>query len=270
MVSKETQIRKGCSSSLHVAIIIIFAISIFAANWILQPSPVLAYSCNLCHGVALWPGSVYGAQTEDEVDNLTCTPSACKPSPGYVPHIGNVLWLIDITHNGPNCQPQSACWVEAGYHTLTNSNGTSTSNIYYWGDNRPGNFNFHAWTFGNVQSGDLGNNVWLYIARNGNNSTWTVQVSPQTNYWSATSQNNLMYPDNIQMGMELLGSSGASANTGYFTYNYWQSTRDSSWHPQENSGSYFPPNSPVEAGWYQYPASNGSNNGGSFYTTCGC
>lgn len=253
----------------RIVIAIALAISLLAATLLLYPHPVQAYSCNLCHGLVIWPGNVWGAQTEDEVVSLQCVPANCKPGANYVPHIGNVLWLIDAKNNGQNCFPYGACWVEAGYHTVTNSSGNSTSNQYYWADVRPGNNNFSVHFLGNIPSGDLGKNVWLYISRNGNDSTWTVHVSPQSNYWSATSTNNTMYPSEIQMGMELLGTTGASASTGYFTYNYWQGTNSSNWNPQGNPGQTHN-DSPIESNWYQLPAKNGSNHGGSFYTGCPC
>lgn len=262
----------------RIAVALVLAFGILAMQSILYPRATLAmpnnYTCpanNICHGEVIWPGHAYGTQTEDEVVTLGCIPSACKPiSSTNLPHIGNVLFLADLNGNGSNCQPVHECWVEAGYHTVTNSGGTSTSSQYYWADFRPGFDNFNIHPLGAVQSGDLGHNVFLFISlvKPGDNSDWNVEVIPQTNSWSGKSGGNTMFPDNIQMGMELLGTNGASANTGYFTFNYW-ATGDGNFHPQTNSGSLIN-NSPVESNWFQTPASNGSNNGGSFYTGCPC
>jgi hypothetical protein len=152
---------------------------------------------------------------------------------------------------------------------VTNAQGTSTSNVYYWADERPGNNNFTVHTKGTVQSGDLGNDAWLNIDEYGNTSTWEIDIIPATSGYSGTSTDNSMNPNQIQMGMELIGTEGESANTGYFTDNIWYETNNNSWHYQENAGQTTN-NSPVESGWYQKPASNGSNDGGSFYTSCPC
>lgn len=255
------------SPGSRVSLAIALAVSFLAVSFLLYPHVAQAYSCNVCHGVVIWNGNQGGAQTEAEVVSLTYTPADCTPNGNYVPHVGNVLWVINT--NDSNCYPYDACWVETGYHTVTNAQGTSTSNVYYWVDVRPGTNNYHVHTFGNVQSGDLGYNAYLNIDEYGNTSTWEVNLVSETSGYSGTSTNNSMNPNQIQMGMELTGSKGESANTGYFTYNIWYGTSNNQWHYQENAGSTHN-DSPIESGWYQIPASNGSNYGGSFYTSCPC
>ncbi|GEM_PF-3587112 len=173
-----------------------------------------SYSCPLssegCHGVVVWPGTNTGAQTEAQVITMSCPAPACDPVGSELPHIGNVLWVLDANNHQSSCPDYGVCWIEAGYHTVTgyHANGCTSDGVwYYWADWRPGDQNENVHCFGAVASGDLGYNVWLYIAANGGNQ-WTIQVSPQTNYWSGLSKENSMSADNIEIGMEPEGTSG--------------------------------------------------------------
>jgi hypothetical protein len=228
--------------------------------------PAQAYSCgSFCYGINLWDGSTNGAQTRDEVVSLTCQPASCKPGTTTpVPHIGNVLWLLDTTSSG--C-PQGACWIEVGYHTVTNAGGTSTVNQYYWADWRPGDTKLNVHPLANVASADLGNNVWLEIEFQGSNQ-WQIIAQPSSALYSGLSTNNTMHGNRIEIGMELAGTSGASANTGYFTSNEWQSVNNGSWNYQSSSGTHIS-QAPTNSGWLHPPA-GASNLGGTFSTGCVC
>ncbi len=263
--------RKRASFVRNLEVVLpLVALLVFASLTLFVETARANYSCsNICHGVVVWPGAVTGAQTEDEVISMSCPAPACNPIGSTLPHIGNVLWLLDETHHQSSCPFGGACWIEAGYHTITGNHAhgcTSDGVWYYWADWRPGDSGLNIHCLGTVQSGDLGYNAWLYIANSGTNQ-WTIQVSPQTNYWSGLSTNNSMSADNIEIGMELLGTSGASANTGYFTYNAWRDTVNNTWHDQTNSGQTHN-DSPINSGWTTPP--NGSNHGGTFHTGCVC
>jgi hypothetical protein len=240
---------------------------VFATLTLFVETAQASYSCNnICHGIVLWSESYTGAQSDAEVVNMSCPAPACNPVGSSLPHIGNVLWLLDVSHHQSSCPYGGACWIEAGYHTVTGSGCASNGTWYYWADFRPGDSHLNVHCLGTVQSGDLGYNAWLYIAGNGGGK-WTIQVSPQTNYWSGLSTNNSMSADTIEFGMELLGTSGASANTGYFTYNAFQQSIGGTWSFQTTSGQTHN-DSPINSGW-TYPPSN-SNNGGTFHTGCVC
>jgi hypothetical protein len=239
----------------------------------IQVAKASTYSCplgNLCHGIILWPGTVTGGQTEDTVVSMGCPAPNCNPNGSALPHIGNVLWVLDRNNHQLNCV-YVACWIETGYHTITgnHANGcTYDASWYYWADVRPGDSGLNVHCLGAVQSGDLGKNAWLYIASNGGGN-WTIQVAPYTSYFSGTSRNNNMSADTIEIGMELEGTSGAYAYRGYFTYNAWQNGINGQWNPQTNSGTWHN-DSPISSYWQTPPDPNGNNNGGSFSTGCSC
>jgi hypothetical protein len=69
------------SPGRRVALAIALAVSLFAVSFLLYPHAAQAYSCNVCHGVVIWNGNQWGAQTEAEVVSLTCKPADCIPQP---------------------------------------------------------------------------------------------------------------------------------------------------------------------------------------------
>ncbi len=247
-------------------LLLLVALLVIATLFYYVQTVQASYSCSsFCHGVIVWPGSVTGAQTQDEVVNLTCQPAACKPgSTTPVPHIGNVLWVLDTSSSG--C-PQGACWIEAGYHTVTNSGGTSTVNQYYWAAWRPGDTKLNVHPLTNVVSGDLGGNVLLEIYAQ-TSTQWQIIVSPNQGLWSGLSTGNNMHGNQIQIGMELAGTSGASAPYGYFINNQWQNGIGGAWNYQSVSGTHHN-DPPINSNWL-YPPAGSSNNGGTYGDGCTC
>ena len=165
------------------------------------------------------------------------------------------------------------CWVEAGYLADNNAGNCvqAYALCYFWADNRPGGgFHEHNRL---LPSDDVGTNTQFIIERDQYNSSyWYVSIYTANNGdgdFFGTSTNNLIYPQDIQIGMELAGSSGAHAPFAYFSQNGWESSGHyGSFNWQGNSGSWFQKNPPVNSGW-DYPP-NGSNQGGIWDTQCNC
>ncbi len=89
----------------RMAIVLALVLTLLSVSFMLHTQVAQAYSCNGCHGAVVWPGRIDGAVTIDEIAQLSCNPSACKPAPNYIPHVGNVLTILDTSTNGYMCYP---------------------------------------------------------------------------------------------------------------------------------------------------------------------
>jgi hypothetical protein len=251
------RIFSGGAIAARTAVAAFVALGLFAA--IGSPVGVQAasarpdYSCTPyhCFGLNDWPGVVNGSHTAVSVVHLSCTPGANQCGQGWF--VDNEMWLND---NGSSYR----YWVEAGYST--NSNDHITYVDYFWADTRPG-YGHYEHILSSVPPGDYGNYVNLTIKLTSSSSFQALISSPNYSY-SATSINNSMSPNDITIGQELFGSSGASAPTAHFINNQYINTSNVSIYQYLN-GSLSTPNPPY-GGWTTQPRY--SSTGGNMYTDC--
>jgi hypothetical protein len=191
-------------------------------------------------------------------------------SPGDI-FVDDEMWVAQASSSGDCASNGNFCWVEAGYADGGAANG-EIGQYFFWADVRPCSCGgYHEHDSGVLQSGDYGNEAGVGIFRN-DSSDWGVYVNGAVTSISGTSTGQTMSPALILIGQELVGTSGANAPTAHFTYNYWQSTRDNSWHLQTVNGTLDPcldnictPINPPWAGWVTNQAPP-NGNGGNFYT----
>jgi hypothetical protein len=225
----------------------------------------LTYTCLVqhCYGVNTWLGSVTGSFTVIDVVNLAS---------GDV-SVDNETWLIDNNSNrSEQCifapgDDNNACWVEAGYVRFSGD-----SERWFWADLRPmggGCFN-HCYYIehdeGILNSGDYNNVVDITIMANGTAKQWSVSVGGHVTGFNATSVDNTMSPNRIDIGQELAGTQGANAPHANYQDNTWIKNGE---HYQTVDGifnyggtSYNPP----WAGWNQNQRPSNSPYGGVWYT----
>lgn len=191
--------------------------------------------------------------------------------------------------NDPGCPLYGGCWIEGGYSTYgPNADDNKHScnpghvvNCYFWADVRPNPYNdYNEHAVGSIKSGDYGQYevVEIYLNRGVNddcngvqvsNADWIVYLAGPSSgeQWTQHSTCNKMTANDINTGEELFGS-GASSPGVLFLDNYWQSTRDGSWHPQTKNVTPSSPN-PPKAYWVIWPSQDGT--GGELETcTSGC
>lgn len=238
---------------------LIIALILLACNLIIsqhdaQAASLNTYSCLYphCYGIEDWPGGMDGGHTSIKVAHI---------SPGDE-FVTNEMWIDDKqTSGGPY-------WVEGGY--LTNVNVDNGAELWFWADNRPGGgYNAHYAT-SPVTSGDYGNPVNVTIVRgssNPNTHTFTVQVYGTSTGIAGSSTYNSMVPNDINIGEELYGSSGASASTALWAYNQYRPTGTYNFryqhvlgHPGTNEV-----NNPPWSGWSQNVNPTNSSYGGNWY-----
>ncbi len=109
--------------------------------------------------------------------------------------------------------PVDTAWIEVGYWAR------SSTQQFYWADCRAG-ASYYEGAFGTVTTSDKYKPNYFQIRRNTKNSTyWFVQIMAISNSWSLVSSANSMWPDQIEIGGELTGNSGASMYSGHTTNN---------------------------------------------------
>jgi hypothetical protein len=151
---------------------------------------------------------------------------------------------------------------------------------YFWVDNRPcgGGYNKHISSHAAIY--DVGSNSNMTIQRSVNNGyhPTNCQTVPNTQftvnatsgYWgtgtSGTSTYNPIYPDHIQIGLEVFGGSGQYSPRADWTNNQWINT--GSWSYQHNAGATTV-SGPVSGGWAVVPPPTGGT-GGDWWASCGC
>jgi hypothetical protein len=117
----------------------------------------LSYNCGgavRCYGMEKWYGRANGSSTQMYVVPLTCNPSQCSTDGGFV---DNDMWLADESSSQCLQASYSVCWVEAGYSTYTSCPfgwPCSTSEYYFWADNRPNGGGCHEHVVGSTNAYD--------------------------------------------------------------------------------------------------------------------
>ncbi len=205
-----------------------------------------------CYYIARWNGAP-GAFTKIFTNEIYA--GSDWPNDDFVT---NEMWLGD----GGNS------WVEVGleFDAFT----YSASEIMFWADQRPG-ANFYAHPGNTLQSGDFGKYGSFEILQTAKNTYHIAGYGLGTSI-SGTSTNNSMPLNDITIGGEVDGSSGASAPKNGYIDNMWYNS--GSWDYQNNSGilsgktggSPNPWQSYSNGGWVSSP--NGANNNGGHFQTC--
>lgn len=233
--------------------------------------PALTYNCSTshCYGVNSWSNTEYGQTnfTGDETnpDVVSLTPGSSGGG------IDNEEWLVDSNQNhSETCiaaqggTQNGQCWVEAGYN-----HSYGLSEVWFWADVRPQGGGctthcyYHEHDSGPLSSGDYGNPADFYISK-GSSGQWIVDVSGYSTGLSGSSTYNTMHPTTVEMGQELIGTSGANAPTAYYVGNAWEDS-SGTWQYHTLDGqpsSYNPP----WANWYQGQTPSTSPYGGVWYT----
>lgn len=226
----------------------------------------LTYSCLVvshCYGVNTWLGSVTGSFTVIDVVNLASGDGA----------VDNEMWLADNNLDGSKqCLVQQGdsngkCWVEAGYY-----HASGNSERWFWADLRPvgggcyGSCYFLEHDEGILNSGDYNNVVDITITANGTAKQWSVSVSGGATGFNATSVDNVMSPNRIDIGQELIGTQGANAPHANYQDNTWIKNGE---HYQTVDGTFNyggTPYNPPWSGWNQNQRPSNSPYGGVRYT----
>jgi hypothetical protein len=231
-----------------------------------------SYSCtNYCYGVVqLFPANLNGVATYFNAVSLN----------GGDGHITDEIWLIE-PFDGACANLEEMCWIEIGIEgESTNSAcqlGVNATGVHvFWADNRP-NQGYLCHDMGVLQDQEIGQPMFLAIAIvPGSPGTFDVELETCFPTWgtatcpgrafSGISTNNTMMPQQWNIGLELQGTTGASAPQTQF---FWNSVTDPSsffgWGPLSIDGQ---PSvqSPVQAGWTTTPST--STSGGSWFTSC--
>lgn len=211
------------SLNLVMLLRLCFVLGLFVVGLISLTTAAGAYSCGNpsaghCYGIASWQEQpeYFGAYSDITQSAMTCNP-LCFGS------VDNEVWLIDDA--SPECRANSfqMCWVEAGYveFALWNSPG------FFWADVRPTNqstFNLHILG----PSDPVGTTDHFMIVKDGRTSPQSFLVflyndSQSTLYGGASTitSGNPMRAVRLEIGQELAGPGGASADLASFMRNIW-------------------------------------------------
>lgn len=204
-----------------------------------------------CYATITWTGNIAAAHTKIFTNEIK--PGNCA--------VQNTMWLANT-----KISSTSDYWVEAGIKADVNVNGGKDS--AFWADNRPNGGGYHN-HFGNaLTSTDHGKNADVYIFHSlgDPDGTWGVAIYglPNTSL-VGESDNNFAIGTDIDIGMEICGSSNQYAPRNSFTYNQWANPAATNYHYQGNNGSTNPQKNPANGYWTQEPIN--SSTGGS-WTTC--
>lgn len=244
--------------------------------------PLSTYNCTTnsgsgsghCYAVNVWSGSVLGSRANLKVASLSC--SGCTTSNKW--HVSDEIWMIDTgtgTWAASNCYA-GACWVESGTQSSAYSSSTCGSSMcYMWADSRPcgGGYNQHIST--TRATNDLGALSALILQRTLNNGYHSCTPNTQWNAYASssyygtgvngTSTYNPMYPNVIEIGLEVYGNTGESAARADWTSNEWVNTGNWAYQTGDGSKTIM---APTSGAWAVLPHS--SSTGGDFYASCGC
>jgi hypothetical protein len=258
---------------LITAFIVLLMCIVFGALGMQKASaaPAFSYSCsNHCYGRNLWSGNTAGAET-------TVTVNPMGAGNGFV---DNEVWVADPNSNGSEdcASGVPPCWIEAGYASVGSNNGATE--YYFWAEVHPcGCGGYIEYDSGNINTNDYGGTAAISILRGGssgcsyNNSTWCVFIYGDYDSWTGQSTDNTMHASQILIGQELAGTSGATAYTANFTFNYWVDINTGIPHFQTVDGTLDPclygtcwPVNPPWSGWVSGQDPRHSSYGGNFYT----
>jgi Concanavalin A-like lectin/glucanases superfamily len=232
-----------------------------------QPS---TYSCanSHCYAQIQWPAVVSGAHTTIDVTHVAST----KPSslPADQETLSNELWVNDVGLLNPSsiCAPQGGCWVEAGYAA------DSGSVYYFWADNRPASQlppntpTYKLWRQADVPTADYGGSTDVTITRV-DSSTYQIFITslsfpdgmPSGPMYSTS---NPMTINRTDIGMELSGTSGASAPKTAWGNNQYIQTDGTAVY--QTTGPDAITDDPPFGWWYIKPG--GAILGGKFLANC--
>lgn len=226
------------------------------------PSPAHAttYSCsNYCYAKVEWysfSNGLSGLWTNINTQLLSCSSSCGR--------IGNVTWLVQ--HSNTNCTnfSQNQCWIEAGHVNL----GDANKDHWYFADNRPGSGSgsYNEYFLGTIPSAEYGHTDNYSIKKNTGTNNWSVVMAGYTQTWSGTSSNNSMTPDRVDTGLELKGTSGASAASAPYNDNeYFDSSGNAHAESTTSIDKSMLSQSPASGSY-----STTSGTGGTLTTSCAC
>jgi len=173
------------------------------------------YNCQNphCYGTASWGGespSVVSLQTTAKL----------VPLSGGDGFVDDEMWVVDYNDN--NCTNsslniQSLCWIELG--SLAGPAWFSDTNTHlFWAENRPTSPGNPSAFFFNALATPSGNEINSHVdyaitrdSRPVNGNGWIIAATTAANQYVATTSNSMNPPQNVIIGQELYGSSGASA-----------------------------------------------------------
>jgi hypothetical protein len=189
------------------------------------------YSCgngsgSHCYGIVTLPAALNG---EPNFRGFVTTVNAVSLNSGNG-ETNDEIWVVQQNNNAcGNLGTGNQCWIEVGLSAGANSGGCSlpsNETHIFWADNRP-NQGFFCHDQGALQSQEFNQPVFLAIAiRPDEPNSYDVEALTCTSVSGngscprraiiGKSSNNTMAADVIEMGMEVAGSSGATApNTNF-------------------------------------------------------
>jgi hypothetical protein len=233
------------------------------------PGPGRTYACgdatsNHCYGIVRFNVAELGNGLDFGLFSTIVNAVALLGGDG---EINDEIW-VKQRHGVTNCGNQ--CWVEVGLSAGACSIPKNETHVF-WADNRPFE-GFFCHDMGPLQEQEFGHLMSLLIRVNPSDPG-SYDVVVQTCLDAAApcpgrrlvgqSTDNAMFPDTIDMGMELAGSTGAGApGTNFFGTRVAVPGGSKYLDVDGTSGA----NSPITAEWDTLPTSG--TTGGSFRTLC--
>jgi hypothetical protein len=226
-----------------------------------------------CYGTVSWGTADLGIP---QFTNFGTVVTAVQLNGGNLV-INDEMWVVQ----GPQaCNSQ--CWVELGLTSVGAVSGgcsTTSDTRFFWAENTP-NQTYLCHDLGPVQPQEFNNPTLLVINRRFDipntfdvtaETCTTIDGSPggctPRRVLTGESVNNPMTANTITLGMELGGTSGASAPRAIFTQNFWLAPfgRGVVFDFVSTPGN-IQVNVPVAAGWATMPSTQ--TEGGAFFTSC--
>ena len=198
-----------------------------------------------------------------QMQPLYCDPIYCGAQQGFV---NNEFWVY--AHNVANC-PSGTCWIEVGHGTFSGAFNCvvhTSCDEFFWADERP-KLGYSEHVFNPLQQGDYNCNATFSITQIGGlrSGNFSVQIVPcKSPQIKGTSTANGIAVDDINVGMDLHGTSGATAGYDYFTYNRWVDTNNSVHYQAVNGNGLYDPITPPYIACS--PCARDSSTGGTYYT----
>lgn len=232
--------------------------------WVTSSQTAWAYSCSVCYGTINWTGNVDGAFA-----SIVTLPSL-SAGDGKA----NIeLWLNAPVPGGQTCPingtQYAGCWVELGAKAGGPQCKTNVP-CYFWNDLRPCNAcynNYYTHYISDIPGSDYNNQTDLRIERS-SGSSFAMSLQSRNLQWSDSSTGNSMYPNDIEIGAEVAGTSGAHIGSTSFRNNSWKPVGANYYNFQTANGNPTV-NSPVSAYWSTTPSTPNST-GGTWSLSCPC
>jgi len=245
---------RSATRKLVAAVFVIFiTLAVTNSLWAIA----LAYDCTgpVCGGTVTWNGNVDGADARIRVGNMASTNSSSSW------HINNALWVRD-DYNSSACWVGgmwiNTAWIEVGYIAR------QSNYDFYWADCRPG-AGYYEFVFGPVYTADKWRNNFFEVARL-SSTEFRVYIEAGQFDYAAGSFPNYMQPDQIEIGMEVIGDNSQWSDTASFNNNryIWSGSR----YYQHRDGDSKVQSGPPSSWWYTLAAPGGT--GGDWRTYCSC